>query len=107
MANTSPQNNLWNNLKTWIQLCTLSYPFATSKILYTQSLYILLPSIRSYQQVTLGIKHTGVFWKIDFQCCPTDQFLVFYILFCSPRLIKMRVCVYVLISCVSIYTFVL
>ena len=57
--------------------------------------------------MTLGIKHTGVFWKIDFLCCPTDQNLVFYILFYFPRLIKMRVCVYALISCVSIYTFVL
>ena len=23
--------------------------------------------------MTLGIKHTGVFWKIDFLCCPTDK----------------------------------
>ena len=57
--------------------------------------------------MTLGIKHTGVFWKIDFLCCPTDKFLVFYILFYFPGLIRMRVRVYVLISCVPIYTFVL
>ena len=57
--------------------------------------------------MTLGIKHTGVFWKIDFLCCPTDKFLVFYILFYFPGLTKMRVRVYVLISCVPIYTFVL
>ena len=53
--------------------------------------------------MTLGIKHTGVFWKIDFQCCPTDQFLVFYILFYFPRLIKMRVCVYVFILCLHLH----
>ena len=39
MANISPQNGHWNNLRNWIQLCTLSYPFATSKF-YLLKLYI-------------------------------------------------------------------
>ena len=36
--------------------------------------------------MTLGIKHTGLFWKIHFLCCPTDKFLVLYILFYFPGL---------------------
>ena len=39
MANISPQNSHWNDLRSWIQLCTLSYPFATSKF-YILNLYI-------------------------------------------------------------------
>lgn len=43
-ANISPQNSVWNDLRSWIQLCTLSYPFATSKF------YILNHYISCYHR---------------------------------------------------------